>query len=386
MHLADPSGPSRTLAPVLRSLANGDGNVVAAVPGPGRLAGELRGVARVVVTGHAPVTIPRRPGDAWSLATRLRHDVRQFRALLRRERPDLAIVATTTLPALILAARLERVPTIVYATELYRQGSRGDVLRAAAGRAMMRVNARLASVTVASSRTVARTIAMPRRTIVAYPSIDPALAEGDADAFRRRHGLPADGPCLATLGNIARGRGQDVAIRALADLRRDHPGAYLVIAGEPHPRPRDRGFAVELRELAERLGVGGAVHFCGFERTGDVLAACEVLLNPARFGETFGRVAMEALLAGRPVVSSRVGAVAEVLEDGRHALLVPPDRPGSLADAVRRLLADPALAARLVTQGAAHVRATFTAERQLAGFDAAIDSALHTARGNGRRR
>jgi glycosyltransferase involved in cell wall biosynthesis len=329
----------------------------------------------VAVSGHDGLTLPRDLREAVATAQRMRREVRRMRAILRRERADLAIIATTTLPAFTLAARLERVPAVVCAAELHVVRPQAGHLKTMLGRSVVRANARLAAVTACCSQTVAAQLPPRAARVVAYPHIDAAPA-GDGAAFRRRHAIAAGGPVIAAIGNISHGRGQDVAIRALADLRRDHPDARLVIAGEPHPRPVDRAYAGELRTLVDDLGLAGAVFLCGFERTDDVLAASDVVVNPVRMAEPFGRVAMEALSAGRPVVSSAVGAVPEVLEHDRHALLVAPDRPDLLAAGIRRLLAQPALAARLVADGRAHVRATFSAEQQAARFDEAFAIAL----------
>ena len=209
-----------------------------------------------------------------------------------------------------------------------------------------------------------------------YPPIVPPAGGGDAEAFRREHGIPATGPIVATLGNVGPARGQDVAVRALAAVRRTLPGAQLVIAGAPHPRDADRAFAAGLRALARRLGLADAVHFCGFVEGRDLFAACDVVLNPARAAESFGMVAMEALLAGRPVVSTAVGAVPEVLENERHALLVAPEDPEAIAAAVRRVVEDRALAERLVAAGRAHVREAFSPDRQLARFERAMQMAM----------
>jgi glycosyltransferase involved in cell wall biosynthesis len=375
LHLPEPSGPSRALQPVLEHLSR-DASVVVAVPCLGRTAEELRGVARVEPLGHGPLMFPRGLRDIPRVAACLRSDTRRFRALLRRERADLAIISTTTLPALALAARLERVPSIVYATELYRQGRRSDVARMPARAASFAANARLATVTVTCSRTVEAELPRGTRSYVMYPPIDPLPAPGDAASFRARFGIPATSPTLATLGNVSRGRGQDVAIRAVADLRRDLPGARLIVANAPHPREADLAYAAELAGLAERLGVADAVHFCGLADRADVFAASDVVVNPARFAETFGIVATEALVAGVPVVSTDVGAVPEVLGHERHALLVPSDRPETMAAAVRRLVAEPQLAARLVDDGRAHVLASYSRERQLPRFDEAVAAAL----------
>jgi glycosyltransferase involved in cell wall biosynthesis len=377
LHVGESSGPSRSLAPVLARLAE-DGDVVVAVPGRGRVETELGGVARVVVLGHEPLVLPRRAGDLAGVVPRLRRDVRRFRGLLRRERADLAIVATSSLVGLTLAARLEGVPTVFYAAELYRENEFGGPVRSKARRATVRLSARLASVTVSCSEAVAAQLPAGAPSVVVSPTIGPDAVSGDAAALRARHGIPAEGPCLAMLGSLTRGRGHDVAVAALEDLRRDHPDARLVIAGVAHPWEED--YAAEVAALAGRAGVRGAVHLCGFERPGDVFAAADVVLNPARVPEGFGIAAVEALAAGRPVVSTAVGAVPEVLEDGRHALLVPPGRPDALAAAVRRLLDDPALARRLAGQGREHVLATYSEERQVPRFEHAIALATGAAR------
>lgn len=374
LHLSEPSGPSRTLAPVLRDLAAA-GEVLVAVPGPGGAADELRSIGRIAMTGHEALVLPTGPAAAATLPARLRRDVRRFRALLRRERAELAIIATRTLPALVLAARLEGVPSVVYLTELYEQGLPGDAARAVAWRRLVALQARMAGCIVTPTRLVADGLAPSVPVVVAAPSIDPAPGDGDAASLRSRHGIPDTHPVLATIGTVSRGRGQDVALRALAMLRADRPGARLIVAGPVLERDADIAFAKELRDLAEALGVGDAVHLCGFERPADVLAAADVFVNPARFAETFGRAPMEALVAGTPVVATAVGAVPEVLGDERDALLVPRGSPEAIAAAVGRLLDEPGLAERLVRAGRARVLSAYTAERQVAGFREAVELA-----------
>ena len=360
--------------PLLRRLASA-GEVVIALPTMGSAVAELAAIGRVEATGHSSLFIPRSVRELLELQRGLLGGAKRFRALLRAHRANLVLISTTTLPTLTLAARLEGIPTVVYAAELYEQGRPGDGLRVVTGRTLARLNQRLATVTVVPSQRVAAQLPARRNTAIVHPSIDPDVALGDAAEFHRAHGLPTGGPWLATLGNISRGRGQDNAIRALALLRRGYPNAQLIVAGAPHPRKADHAFEAELRSLASELGVDTAVHLVGFVRPGDLLALCNVLLNPARVAESFGRAALEALAAGRPVVSSNVGSVPDLLVHGKHALLVAADDPDAIAGAVGELLRDPDLATRLAEAGRDYVLSTFTIERQLASFDEAITTA-----------
>ena len=182
---------------------------------------------------------------------------------------------------------------------------------------------------------------------------------------------------LASVGYVTEGRGQDVLLRAMPAILERLPGARYVLAGDPFPRPQDLAYRERLLALIDELGIGYAVIVAGhFEEVADVYAAADVIVNPARFNEPFGRVPFEAAIAGRPAVVTRVGAIPELLRDGRSALIVAPEEPEELADAVVRALTDPELAARLV-EGAREIVATrLTPAHSLAGFQRAVAETL----------
>lgn len=168
--------------------------------------------------------------------------------------------------------------------------------------------------------------------------------------------VPDDVPVLLAVCRLEPQKGVDVAIRALDAI----PGAHLVVLGEGPQRP----------EL-ERLG-GERVHLLG--RVPDVAAwlrRADVLVHPARW-EGFGLALLEAMLAALPVVASNVSSIPEIVADGETGLLVPPDDPSALAEAVNRVLADPA---GYGARGLARARAEFSvarmADRTLAVYDSA---------------
>lgn len=141
------------------------------------------------------------------------------------------------------------------------------------------------------------------------------------------------------------------AIRALAELRRGHPDTRLTVAGSGPQR-------AELEALVAELGLQQAVHFTGrLERQtlAELLRSADVLLNPS-LADNMPNSLLEALASGVPVVSTRVGGVPFMVEDGRTALLVPPQDPGRLAAAVRQLFDNAALAAALRSAGLQEAR------------------------------
>jgi hypothetical protein len=276
-----------------------------------------------------------------------------FRAHVRRTRPDLVLTVTASLPSALVGARLAGVPTLVYAAEIFRRNLIRDPTRAVLGRLLVSVTRFLAVAIVAPSRAVAAEYGDPRHGVfIVHPGISSPAATGDRKGFRLRYGLENANPCLAVVGNISSGRGQDVAIRAVSLLVREFRDVTCILAGSALGRPLDEAYLDSLQRLAMELDITDRVRFTGFiADVCDVYAAADIVVNPARVPEGFGRVALEALAAGRPVISTRVGAVPEVLRDGEDALLVEPDSPEAIASSVSRIWRDKDLRHRLIRSG-----------------------------------
>jgi len=140
-------------------------------------------------------------------------------------------------------------------------------------------------------------------------------------------------------------KGTDVAVSALAELRRRGVAAELDLAGGIFPGYE--WFERDVADLAEREGVAGQVHRLGvLPQVWDALAAADVVLVPSRV-EPFGNAAVEAMLAERPVVAGRTQGLVEIVRPGENGALAAPGDATSLADAVQGLLDDwPAARAR----------------------------------------
>ena len=147
--------------------------------------------------------------------------------------------------------------------------------------------------------------------------------------------VPADARILLAVSRLTQQKGLDVALRALPLLPDD---TVLVVLGEGPER-------AVLEQLARELGIERRVFLLG--RVPDVAAwlrRATVLVHPARW-EGFGLGVLEAMLAGLPVVASRVSSLPELVVDGETGLLVEPDDPSALALGVARALEQPGLGA-----------------------------------------
>jgi glycosyltransferase involved in cell wall biosynthesis len=152
------------------------------------------------------------------------------------------------------------------------------------------------------------------------------------------------------------------------------PDAAFVFAGEGPLRAK-----LEMR--ARALGLNDRVILLGHRKDiPDLLAACDVFVLPSLF-EGYPLAVMEAAAAGRPIVATAVGGTDEAIRCGQTGLLVPPANPRALADAIRRLLADPALAARLAHAAKAHALQEFSAEAMCQRTVAVYEEVLAMHRG-----
>jgi glycosyltransferase involved in cell wall biosynthesis len=172
--------------------------------------------------------------------------------------------------------------------------------------------------------------------------------------------VPDDARILLCVSRLAEQKGVDVAVEALARVREVEPRAMLVVLGEGPERPRLAAHGVFLPG-----------------RVGDVAwwyRRAELLVHPARW-EGFGLALLEAMLAGKAVVATRVSAAPEIVVDGETGLLVPPNDSEALADAVLGLLADPTRAAAMGEAGLTRARSEFSvakmAERTAAVYASA---------------
>lgn len=183
---------------------------------------------------------------------------------------------------------------------------------------------------------VARGLVRPDRLVVATPGSDDApLSTGTTT-----------GGSLLCVGVVAPHKGQDLLVDALTALG---PGWTCTIAGSVAADP---GFVRRIAAraadagVAERITWAGVVHGRALEA---LYARADLLVAPSRT-ESYGIVVGDALRRGIPVIAARVGGIPEAVWPGRAAILVSPDRPAALRDALRQWMGDASLRAALTAE------------------------------------
>ena len=160
---------------------------------------------------------------------------------------------------------------------------------------------------------------------------------------------PADAPVALALARLHEKKGLDT----LLDAAKQIDGLYVWIAG-------DGPLEGALRAQARALGLEDRVRFLGWRNDrGALLASCDLVAFPSRY-EPFGTVTVDAWAAGRPLVAADAVGPAAYVEHGVSGLIVPKNDDEALAGAMRAVIEDKALAAKLVSGGRAAYEAQFT--------------------------
>ncbi len=293
---------------------------------------------------YAPLDIAGRPRPAHDAAAVLR-----LRMLLARWQPDVVHahgLRAAAVTSLALAASARPRPALLVTVH---NAAPGGALPGAVYRGLERFAARRADAVLCASADLAGRMrrAGAREVGLAVVAAPAATAPSAEAVGKARADIGASGhKVVLAVGRLAPQKGFDVLVDAASRLSGQDLAPVLAIAGQG---PLDRA-------LAARARVSGAdVRFLG-ART-DVpalLAAADVVAVPSRW-EGQPLIVAEALRAGRPVVASRAGGIPAMTGEDA-ALLVQPDDPGALADAIRAVLDDPGLARRLGAAAAARAR------------------------------
>lgn len=172
----------------------------------------------------------------------------------------------------------------------------------------------------------------PARTLFIPLGIMPSPPPTGHDV-RGELGIPPDAPVLGVVGNLRPQKAHQVLIRATARLVDRWPAIQVLVAGTGPER-------AALEKLAGELGLQHAIRFLGYRGDiPDLLAAVDVAICCSDFEGTPIAI-LEYMDAGLPVISTAVGGVPDMIDNGVHGLLVPPRDPGALAGAIAELLSD----------------------------------------------
>lgn len=269
-------------------------------------------------------------------------DLRSWRPLVRRLRDRVDVVHAHMFGSNVwgtVLGRLTHVPVVV--AHEHTWSFEGRPVRRFLDRELVgRFADAFVAVAAEDRRKMIEVEGVDAETIRLVPNGIPDLAGGDGGAVRRELGIEPGAPVIGVVCELRAQKALQVLFEAAARLREELPALRVLVAGDGPERER-------LEAEVRRLGLEQTVLLLGIRR--DVPALLDALDVAVLSSDYEGSPlsVLEYMAAGKPIVSTRVGGVPELVEDGRQGMLVEPRDPRAFAEAVARLLRDPAEAKRL---------------------------------------
>jgi glycosyltransferase involved in cell wall biosynthesis len=193
-------------------------------------------------------------------------------------------------------------------------------------------------------------------------------------SVRAEFGIPADAPLVGVIARLETEKGHRFLLDAWPEVLRGAPSAWLVVVGEGSEADALRAQAAALpHAVSERVVFTGRR-----EDISSLTAELSVSVLPS-LREAQGISILEAMARRRPVVASAVGGIPEVITSGVDGLLVPPEDPVALAEAVGSLLADASLRGRIGEAGYRTVAERYSIDAQVHRIEAVYDEELARA-------
>ncbi|MBI2060052.1 MAG: glycosyltransferase family 4 protein [Nitrospirae bacterium] len=212
------------------------------------------------------------------------------------------------------------------------------------------------------------------KTVVIHNGVDldRFSAQNASGAVRSALKLERSAPLVGYFGNLIPRKGPQILVESAPHVLRRQRDAQFVLVGD-EPVGGSGRFRQRLADRVRQLGVESAVHFTG--AVPDIrpyLSEVNVAAIPS-LQEPFGRVVIEAMAMGVPVVATAVGGIPEIIHDGEDGVLVPPGAPLEFAEGILKLLDDPALAGRIARAASDHVRKNFAAPVMARRIESVLD-------------
>ncbi len=212
------------------------------------------------------------------------------------------------------------------------------------------------------------------KVTVVYNGIGPESFDAVTEAMKQSmlHELGLAGKYLVgVFGRLSPWKGQHILLEAIASL----PYAHAVLVGDA--LFGEDSYVEGLRQRAQAPDLEGRVHFLGFRRDISVLMKCmNIVAHTSTAPEPFGRVIVEAMLAGRPTIATRAGGALEIVRGNETGLLVLPGSPLDLSAAIQKYHSYPALAKRIAAAGRERAIKHFSVHAMADGIEEVLKNCM----------
>ena len=194
----------------------------------------------------------------------------------------------------------------------------------------------------------------------------------DIDACRNELHLPEGDQVVGVVGNLYPVKGHQYLIEGIPEVLEKCPNTSFIFAGRGQ-------LETELKDQVHRLGLDGRVHFLGLRQDiPSILALLDVFVLPS-LSEGLSMAILEAMMAGKPVIATRVGGNPEIVLDGETGFLVPPKDSQALAASLITLLMNRDHALQLAERGKHRAEGQFSLRTMVSAYQSLYDKCLHSS-------
>jgi len=186
---------------------------------------------------------------------------------------------------------------------------------------------------------------------VAYEGFDATpfqqVTQQQITAIRQEFGVRDDEILISNLGRIVKCKGQDYFLEAIVRVVQQQPNVKALVVGDYGYgySEEEKNYPKRLKQIIADGNIEQNVVFAGFRAdTVVIMSASDIVVHASSDPEPFGRVPIEGMLAGRPVVATAIGGPCETVDDHETGLLVPAKDADAMADAILKLIQNPELA------------------------------------------
>ena len=300
---------------------------------------------------------------------------RSFAELLHRVRPSIVVSCTNKDHfAAWPACRSSRIPSIWWVNDILSPDFFPWAARRAFRQQARRGASRLVAVSEFARQALIRQDLAPDHVVAIHNGIPlDRYQRQPLGTLRRMVSAKDDEPLVGVVGRFTPWKGQDFFLRLAESWCRSSPSGQFVVVG--HAFNEDQGFEWSLRDFVRSHGLRERIHLIPFQRDiARALSDLDLLVHTSTKPEPFGRVLIEAMAVGVPVLAARAGGVPEIIAHGRDGLLA---EPGDLQDyraCLERVLGDSEFRRRLSLAGRETVQARFSVTRVHEAFEAVFES------------
>jgi glycosyltransferase involved in cell wall biosynthesis len=210
-----------------------------------------------------------------------------------------------------------------------------------------------------------------------FPS--PQAQNEHNQAVRAEFGWDANTPIVGVVGRLDWWKGHETFLQAVAAARTQVANLKALIVGAPVDSPASIKYNRELQAMTKALGLEQSVVFTGFRSdVARLMSAMDIVVLSSSTPEPFGRVVIEGMAAGKPVVATAAGGVLDIIQDGLDGRLVPIRDADRMSQAIVELILDPQKAEQMGQAARRRVEAKFTLPRQVATIEQVYSTLLDT--------